>query len=185
MKKVKAKNIKTLDMMHIALFVALISVCSWVSIPSTVPLTMQTFGIFCAIGLLGGKSGTITIITYVLLGLVGAPVFAGFKSGVGTLFGATGGYIIGFVFLGMTYWIITSFFGEKTITMIIAMIVSLFVCYAFGTAWFVLMYAQNFKEMGVISAINMCVVPFIIPDVLKVLLATFVVKKVSPYIKTQ
>ena len=86
---------KTRDMALCALFAALLAVCAWLVIPiGDVPFTLQTFGVFAALGLLGGKRGTIAIAVYLLLGAVGAPVFAGFKGGPGALFGATGGCLL-------------------------------------------------------------------------------------------
>ena len=69
---------KTRDLVFIALAAALITVCSWISIPLTVPITLQTFAIFTVVGLLGMRRGTIAVLIYILLGAVGIPVFSGF-----------------------------------------------------------------------------------------------------------
>ena len=97
----KTQHQKIVAMVQIALFAAIIAVCSWIQIPMTVPFTMQTFAVFCALATLGGKGGTISILIYIVLGAVGVPVFAGFTGGIGILFGTTGGYIIGFLFTGL------------------------------------------------------------------------------------
>lgn len=183
MEKAKTQKIKTIEMAYIALFAALMAVCSWISIPAAVPFTLQTFAIFCAVGLLGGKRGTIAVVVYILLGLVGVPVFAGFSGGVGVLFGSTGGYIIGFVFSALLYWVITKVFGNKTVIMFFAMVAGLLVCYVFGTAWFMVVYTRNSGPIGVAAALSMCVVPFIIPDLIKIALALFITKRVSPHVK--
>ena len=87
---------KALDLAYIALMAALIALCAWISVPlGPVPFTMQTFGIFAALGLLGGRRGTLAFLSYLLLGIVGLPVFSGFSAGAGVLFGATGGYLLG------------------------------------------------------------------------------------------
>ena len=109
----KSVGQKTLDMVYIAVFAVIIAVCSWISVPMVIPFTLQTFGVFCAVGLLGGKRGTLSVLIYVLLGAVGIPVFSGFSSGIGTLFGVTGGYIMGFIFTALVYWLITLVFGKK------------------------------------------------------------------------
>ena len=70
---------KTYDMVYIAVFAVVMAICSWISIPATVPFTLQTFGVFLAVGVLGGKRGTLSILVYILLGAVGVPVFAGFS----------------------------------------------------------------------------------------------------------
>lgn len=62
-----------------AMFASLIAVCAWVSIPMTVPFTMQTFAVFVAAGALGGKLGTVAALSYIAMGAVGVPVFAGFR----------------------------------------------------------------------------------------------------------
>lgn len=69
---------KTYDMVYISIFTVIISVCSWISIPMTVPVTLQTFGVFAAVGILGGRRGTMSVLLYILLGAVGLPVFSGF-----------------------------------------------------------------------------------------------------------
>ena len=85
------KHGNVLDIVYIGVFAALIAVCAWISIPTTIPFTLQTLGIFTAIGVLGGKRGTVSILVYIILGMIGLPVFAGFNGGIGVLFNATGG----------------------------------------------------------------------------------------------
>lgn len=169
------------DMCFIAMFAVIIAVCSWISVPLTVPITLQTFGVFAALGVLDGKKGTIAVIVYVLLGAVGLPVFAGFKLGIGTLLGTTGGYIIGFVLSGIVYWAITDKFGTKLAVTVIAMALGLLVCYAFGTAWFMLVYTRSKGAVTLWSALGWCVFPFIIPDAIKIALAILVSERVGKY----
>ena len=158
-------------MAYIAVMAALIAVCSWISIPTTVPFTLQTFGVFLAVGLLGGKRGSIAVLIYILLGAVGLPVFAGFSGGVGILLGTTGGYIIGFLGSALLYWAITARLGTKPVVMAVTMVLGLIVCYAFGTAWFMVVYAKNAGAVGLMTALGWCVFPFIIPDLCKIALA--------------
>lgn len=171
------------EMVFIAMFSVLIAVCSWISIPTTVPFTLQTFGIFCAVGMLGGKRGSLAVLVYILLGAVGIPVFAGFSHGIGALLGATGGYIIGFLFLALAYWVMTSLLGEKLPVMAAAMVLGLLICYAFGTIWFMIVYAKNNEAVGMWTALGWCVFPFIIPDLLKMLLAILLTKRLGKYVK--
>ena len=171
-------NNRVLDMVLVSVFAVLIALCSWITIPMAVPFTMQTFGIFCALGVLGGKRGTLSVIIYILLGAVGLPVFSGFKGGVSALFGVTGGYIAGFVFTALGYWLITKIFGTKKYVKIIAMAAGLLLCYAFGTAWFMLVYASQTGAVGVYTALAWCVFPFIIPDLIKMGVALAVSRRV-------
>ena len=90
-----AVRIKTLNLVYIALFAVLIAICSWLAIPTIVPITLQTLAVYLTVSLLGWKRGLAAICVYILLGLVGVPVFSGFRAGMGVLSGPTGGYIIG------------------------------------------------------------------------------------------
>ena len=134
---------KTYDMVYIAVFAVVMAICSWISIPATVPFTLQTFGVFLAVGVLGGKRGTLSILVYILLGAVGVPVFAGFSGGIGSLFGNAGGYIIGFLVGALVMWGMEKVMGRKTWALAVQMVVGLIVCYAFGTAWFMIMYTRS------------------------------------------
>ena len=83
-----------------ALFAALIAVCSQIMIPmpfTPVPINLALLAVWVCGGVLGAKRGAITLIVYILLGAVGAPVFVGFNAGLGALAGPTGGYIIGYL----------------------------------------------------------------------------------------
>ncbi len=132
------------DMTYCALMAVIIAVCSWITIPiGAVPFTMQTLGIFCALGLLGGMRGTVAVAVYVLIGALGAPVFAGFASGVGALVSTTGGYILGFIVTGLIYWLVTARAGGSWMARALGMALGLIGCYAFGTAWFMLLYAKT------------------------------------------
>jgi biotin transport system substrate-specific component len=155
-------KIKTSDMTYIALFAVLIAICSWISIPTVVPFTLQTFAVFLTVGVLGGKRGTLSVLVYVLLGAVGIPVFAGFKGGLGVLLGNTGGYIIGFIFSALLMWGLEKAIGRSFWALILSMVLALIVCYAFGTAWFMLVYAKNVGAIGLSTVLGWCVLPFIL-----------------------
>ncbi len=176
--------LKTLDLVYIALFAVVIAICSWINIPTTVPFTLQTFAVFCVLELLGGKRGTISICVYILLATIGVPVLAGFAGGVGALIGMTGGYILGFVFIGLLYWLSERLFGDKLAVRIAAMLLGLIVCYAFGTIWFMAVYAKQTGPLSIATALSWCVLPFIIPDLgklgLAVLLASRLRKSIHP-----
>ena len=104
---ISVSRIRTADMAYIALFAVLMAVCAWISIPFAVPFTLQTFAVFAALAILGGRRGTLSVVVYLLLGAVGLPVFAGFKGGLAALLGTTGGYILGFLLTALLYWGIT------------------------------------------------------------------------------
>ena len=176
------EGLQTKDAAMIAVCAAVMAVCSWISIPAAVPFTMQTFGVFLAVGLLGGRNGTLAVVIYLLLGAAGLPVFSGFTGGIGHLFGATGGYIIGFVFSALLMWLMEHLLGRSLKALVASMIAGLLVCYAFGTAWFMVVYARDSGSIGLITALSWCVFPYIIPDALKILLAAVMTRRLRPLI---
>ena len=181
---VKARdNSKVLDLVYIAIGAALIAICSWISIPTAVPFTLQTFAVFFVLLALGGERGTLATLVYVLLGAVGVPVFAGFSGGIGVLLGNTGGYIIGFLFTGLIYILFTKFFKKNIVMKVVVLVLGLAVCYAFGTAWFMHVYMKSSGEVGLLTVLGWCVFPFIIPDLLKLALAVVISKRIEPVIK--
>ena len=171
------------DMAYVAIFAVTMAICSWISIPTTVPFTLQTFAVFLSVGVLGGRRGTFAVLVYILLGAVGLPVFAGFSGGIGILLGTTGGYIIGFLFSALLYWAMTKALGEKTPVMVAAMVLGLIVCYAFGTVWFMTVYARSSGAIGLGTALGWCVIPFIIPDLVKIALAVVLTRILKPHVK--
>ena len=169
---------RTVELAYIALGAALIAVCAWITIPFTVPFTMQLFAVFFVLTVLGGRNGTIAIAIYLLLGTIGIPVFSGFKAGVGVLIGMTGGYLVGMLLIGIVYWIVTKLIKKTIASELGAFAIGLILCYAFGTLWFSVL--NDGKTFG--ASLMICVVPFIAPDVLKLGLAYFVGRKLRPLI---
>lgn len=159
------------DMAYIALFAVMMAVCSWISIPYVVPFTLQTFAVFLAVEVLGGRRGTVAVLVYLLMGAVGLPVFTGFSGGIGHLLGSTGGYIVGFVFTALVMWGMERIPGNRTVVLTISMVLGLLVCYAFGTAWFLMVYARTTGPVGVWTAVGWCVAPYVVPDLVKLALA--------------
>lgn len=143
------------------LFAAMLAICAWLAIPAgDIAVTMQTFGAFLALGLLGGQWGTVSILIYLLLGAVGMPVFSGFQGGFGVLLGVTGGYLWGFLASGLVYWAL------ERLGKLPAMIGGLLACYACGSLWFL-----YWSGGGLGFVLLRCVVPYIIPDAVKIGLA--------------
>ncbi len=173
----------TKDLALTGMFAVVIAVCSWISIPTAVPFTLQTFAVFSALGLLGGKRGFFAVLVYMLLGAVGLPVFAGFKSGVAVLVGSTGGYIVGFLIIAGVYWVAEVFIGKQIIVRIISMVIGLALCYLFGTVWFVTVFTRTNGDISLFKALQMCVIPFVIWDLLKMALALSVTSAVGKRIK--
>lgn len=177
------KKMSTLAVVYCAMFAALTAVCSWISIPTAIPFTLQTFAVCVTTAILGTKLGFFSVLVYILLGAIGLPVFAGFSGGVGVLFGTTGGYIIGFLFTALVVGFITGKFGKSIPVMAIAMVLGILVCYVFGTAWFMVVYTRNSGAIGLATALGWCVIPYLIPDACKIVLAILVVKQIGKYVR--
>lgn len=180
----KSKKLKTVEIAYIGIFVAFIAVCSWISIPLAVPITLQTMAVCITAGLLGTKKSVIAVIVYILLALIGVPVLSEFSSGAGVLFGITGGYIVGFIFTALIVGVMVKLLGKKVWVYALSMFLGIAVCYAFGTAWFVIYNNNNSADAVTIGgALSMCVVPFIIPDLVKIAVATLICKRLNKYVK--
>lgn len=164
-------------MIYIAMFGILIGICSWIVIPGAVPFTLQTFAIFLTLSVLGGKMGTWSVLLYIFIGLTGIPVFSGFQGGIGVLLGPTGGYIIGFIFSALTMWLFEVLFGNKPLTLALSMVIAQLICYIFGTLWYLLIYSGNSSTLNISVVISLCVVPFIIPDIIKIIMALLLSKQ--------
>ncbi len=165
------------NMSRCAMFAALLAVCAWIAVPiGDGVITLQTFGVFLALGLLGGKWGTASILVYLLLGAAGLPVFSGFRGGIGALTGVTGGYLTGFLFTGLCYWLITAL--AKGRLQILAAAAGLLVCYAFGSAWYYFGYAGGGLELILIKG----VLPYVLPDILKLSLAFVLTKRLKNFV---
>ena len=166
----------------VAMNVALITICSWISIPYVISFTMQTFAIFLISALFSWKVSILSVLAYILLGMVGVPVFTGFRAGAAAILGTTGGYIVGFLFTALIVSLGIRALGRKPWVMIVSMLAGLFVCYAFGTAWYMVLYIRNNGAASLTSVLFACVFPFILPDCVKILLATFLARRIYPHL---
>lgn len=179
----RSSPLRTQDLAYISLFAILIAVCAWITIPFTVPFTLQTFAIFLALTTLGGHRGLYAVAVYLLLGLVGLPVFSGFQGGLAALLGVTGGYIVGFLGSALVYWLVTAKLGTTLPVTTLACVLGMLICYAFGTVWFLTAYARTSSPIGVMTALAWCVVPFVIPDLLKLTLALLLSQRIRKHLK--
>lgn len=178
-KQKKSSKNAVKDLVFTAMFAALIAVCSILSIPiGEVPITLQTFAVCLAAAMLGWKRGTLSVLIYVLLGAVGVPVFAGMTGGVGILAGPTGGYIIGFIPAAIIIGFAADKWERKALPLIVAMVLGVLVCYLIGTIWFMVV-----TGMGIGESLMLCVVPFLIPDGVKIALAMILSNRLSKVVK--
>lgn len=169
---------KSYSIVLIGLFVAIMAVCAWVSIPMVpIPVTLQTMGVFITASILGAKKGTVSIIIYILLGAIGLPVFSNFTGGFGVLLSHTGGFIIGFILITIITGFITEHFQSKIYTSIIAMTLGLVACYSIGTLWYCI-----YASVDIFTALLVCVVPFLIGDAVKIGVSSILVYRLKKII---
>ena len=152
-----------------ALFAAMMALCAWIGIPlGHTVFTMQTFGVLLALGILGGKRGTVSILCYLLLGAAGLPVFSGFRGGIGAILGPTGGYLWGFLATGLVFWLLEKWSRP------LAMIAGIIVCYACGTLWY-----MTYTGGALAAVLAQTVLPYLIPDAVKLVLALRLTKRLQ------
>ncbi len=160
----KSKSIQS--MTKIAMFAAIIAVCSLISIPlpSGIPVTLQTFAIALTGFVLGWKDGTISVAVYLAIGAVGVPVFSGFTGGFAKLFGVTGGYLWGF--LGMVALCGAAVNKSRILTGILSVVGLLVCCHGFGALQFAFVSGSSPVEAFMIAS-----APYLIKDIASVAVA--------------
>ena len=168
---------KTKDMTIVAVMAALLCVAGPLSISiGPIPLSLASFAVYLAGAVLGAKRGTLSVAIYLLLGLVGLPVFSGFQGGVQRLVGVTGGYLVGYLpcalITGLAVkadspetgpqWRLPAFMALGTAAL-----------YLTGTAWFMIQTKNTLA-----ASMGMCVVPFLPGDAVKIIAASLLARPV-------
>ena len=163
---------KTQKLVRIALMAAILCILGPLSFPlpfSAVPVSLSILGIFLAIVILEPVDAVASIALYILLGLVGLPVFSGFTGGVAKLFGPTGGYIIGYIPLVLIAWLFVKLFNRKIVFLCAGLILGTLACYALGTTWLAISAGMTFK-----AALLAGVIPFIPFDIAKLAISVLI-----------
>lgn len=165
---------------YTALFVTLIAIGAFIAIPviGPVPIVLQNMFILLAAILLGPKWSLACVGVYLLAGLAGLPVFSGGTSGIGKLFGPTGGYLLGYLpAVFVTAWV-SNMLGKKFFADITAMVTGSIIIYAAGVPWLKAATAMSLEK-----ALAVGMYPFIIGDAVKIIAAAFIAKAVRPIIR--
>jgi len=166
----KNKKINTRQLTLIGVMAAVTCILGPLSLPiGVVPISLTNLAIYFAIYALGGKRGTLSYIVYLFIGLVGLPVFSGFSGGLPKLFGPTGGYLIGFVFMAFISGIFIDKFSNKIYMCFLGMVLGTIVTYIFGTAWLAYEAHMTFNK-----ALAVGVLPFIPGDIVKITIASLI-----------
>ncbi len=166
----------TRDLALIAISTVALVVSAYVTVPFVLPFTLQTLAIFLSLFLLGGKRGIFVVLVYLLLGLVGLPVFSGFGSGVGAIMGPTGGYLIGFLVVAIIYLIAELVSKNNRKTAIFSAVIGLVTMHAIGTLW---LWLFGFSSIPVASLIVTYVLPYFAMDIVKLISAYFLARTIG------
>ena len=179
------KGFSARDITLTAMFTVVITICSWISVPTGIPFTLQTFAVFASLLILGGQRGTMSVLVYILLAAAGVPVLSGFTGGIGVILGSTGGYIMGFLIIGCLYLAAETALAEKfnTAAKTAVLTVGMIICYIFGTASFVFVYTKSSGAVTLSEALGWCVIPFLIPDLIKLAAAEMLSYKLKKYVR--
>lgn len=162
------------NMVRCGLCAGLLCLCAWVCIPAGgMVFTLQSLGVFLTLGLLGGKWGCLAIGVYLLCGGIGLPVFSGFRGGLSVLLGATGGYLWGFFAAGLCWWLTQALWKKPWVSLVAGQLM----CYLCGTLWYCTVYAPG---SGFFPCLSLCVLPYVLPDGLKLWLARALTRRLKP-----
>lgn len=174
------KNTSVKNITKIAMFAAIIAVCSLISIPlpSGIPITLQTFAIALTGFVLGWKNGTIAVAVYLAIGAVGIPVFSGFTGGFAKLFGVTGGYLWGF--LGMVALCGAAVNKSKILTGVLSVLGLFVCCHGFGALQFAFVSGSSPVEAFLIAS-----APYLIKDIASVAVAYMMAIALQRAVKLQ
>ncbi|MCD7737994.1 MAG: biotin transporter BioY [Lachnospiraceae bacterium] len=158
------------DMTQIAIITALLCILAPMSIPiGPIPVSLTNLVIYLSLYVLGMRKGTLSFLLYLLIGAVGLPVFSGYTGGLAKLTGATGGYLVGFIFIALMGGYVIDHWPDKYALHLIAYVLSTAICYALGTVWFVYL-----MQCTLGYALSVCVTPFILVDLCKMVVGILV-----------
>ena len=175
----KNKKLTTYQMAVTALMAAALCVLGPLSVPiGAIPISLSNFVICLTAWLLGPKFGTLSVAVYLLIGLVGVPVFSGYGAGIAKLAGPTGGYLVGYLLLAF----IGGLFIEKSkgqpVISGIGLVLGDAACYVLGTIWFMILTGAD-----LVSALGWCVLPYLPGDAVKIVLAAVLTMQLDKRLK--
>ena len=166
------KKRKILDLTYVAMGAAIMATCSFIAIPGTVPVTMQTFAVLLVSTVLGLKRGIISVAVYLLLGATGLPVFSNFSGGLGHLLGTSGGYLFGFLATSLTLGLLM----KTKIPIWLSMAFGVAADYVCGVLWYVVMFSSVENIIGILS---ISVFPFVPFEIVKIAAAYLTAKSIK------
>ena len=166
----KERTLSIQQLSVIGVMTAVICILAPLSIPiGVVPISFTNLAVYLALYVLGVKKGTISYLVYLCIGFIGVPVFSGFTGGPGKLFGPTGGYLIGFIFMAVIAGIFIDRFTDKMYLCFFGMALGTFACYLLGTLWLAFVGEMDFN-----AAFAAGVIPFLPGDLAKIAISMLI-----------
>ncbi len=143
---------------------AIICLIAPFSLPTgTIPISLATFAIYITACTVNVRISACAITIYILLGAAGLPVFSAFRGGFHIIAGVTGGYILGYIPCAAIIGLLVGKFENKKWIYPLSMILGTIICWITGTLWYMIQTGSRF-----IFAVTVCVVPFVIGDIIKI-----------------
>lgn len=170
MNETRSKNqSKIINIAFIAMMTAILCILAPIAIPlpGLVPLSLATFAIYLIAFLLEWRQTAVSTLLYLILGMIGLPLFSSYQAGIGVLLGPTGGYLIGYIPMAVLCSLIFHRTDRRMVQIAGASLATL-VLYAVGTLW--LMHITGMPLAGALAA---GVLPFLPGDLLKIVAAVF------------
>ena len=179
------KGFSVKDMVLCALFTAVCCICSMVTLPiGVVPISLATFGVMATTMILGEKRAIISVVLFVVMGAAGLPVFSGMQGGLSAIIGPTGGYIYSYIFMvpivGLASKCLNKTLSSGMFTML-GCLAAMFVNYLVGTIHF--MVVSDMPDKSFVSLFLTCVLPFVLVDIVKSILAIIIAPRLKPLCK--
>ena len=180
MKKKSLKQNRIFDITVMSVCTASIIISAWLTIPFFIGITLQTLAIFLVCLIFKFKISFFSILSYILIGALGLPVFSGFNSGIAAIVGSTGGFILSFMLFPVIFMLFGNHYRKSHMLRIISMISCLLICYLSGTLWYCLIFCSGGLN-NIWGAMTVCVFPFIIPDIIKIFLADLIYSRLHKF----
>ena len=158
-----------------ALMAAILCILGPISLPiGPVPISLTSLALYFMVYIVGTKTSIAAHVLYMLLGLIGLPVFSGYAGGPQKLLGPTGGYIIGFLpMILIMGWFVRRYESNRVMC-IVGTEAATWVLYLLGTLWLAVSTGMGFS-----AALAAGVIPFILPDFAKICAATFLAPEIK------
>jgi len=174
------KRFSVRDLSYISLFATLIAVSGYILIPlpfSTIPVTAQTLAVMLTGSLLPVRHASVSLLIFLMMGIIGLPVFSGGNAGLGIIIGKTGGYLIGFLAGAALISVLKGKNPGFLRLLIVNVIGGIIVIYSFGVLWL-----NYITGIGISKAVIFGALPFIPGDIIKIVIAALITLKLSKHV---